>query len=163
MANSKNEDYVYGNTVTMPEYVPVKKEDSEKYKKLDKAKREAQLKIQRIRTKERLSVIKLITFLFICGVAMISSCAYVYKMEASLSGYKTVISELRSENDSLNFKLYKSSNLKTLQDDAINKLHMQVPVANDAIKVDLDKNNFKSEKAEVSSDNIIDKIKKILF
>lgn len=163
MATINRQNYINGNTVMVPEYNPIKKENSEKYKKLDKSKKEAQLKLQRQRTKEKLSVIKMISFLFICGMVMISTCAYVYKMEARLSGYKTEIANLKAENDSLKFTLSKSRNMNVVQDAAINKLQMQMPNAMDALKVDLSKNNFNVAKENIQPQNILDKIKKILF
>lgn len=163
MAVSDRNSYVRGNTVLIPEYNPSREYNDEKHKKLEKSKKEAQAKLRKQKTKEKLAVLRLIAFVFVIGVFLLYRYALIYKMEASLSSYKAQASNLVAENESLKLKLAKNANISSVEDTAINTLHMINPNPADIIKVDLSKNNFKVDQSNNKSASILDKLKKILL
>jgi cell division protein FtsL len=164
VAVSNRKDIVRGNTVFIPEYNPSRKSEDEKYRKLDKAKREAQIKIRKQQTKERLLILRMIVVMFVVGLILLYRYVSVYKMQASLAACKTQEANLIADNESLKLTLAQKSNINSVEDTAINNLHMVRPNVSDAIKVDLSKNNFKPAQDKTNTPtNIFDKLKKILF
>ena len=163
MADLNRGSYVSGNTVLVPEYNPSRKYDDEKYKKLEKAKKEAQINMRRQQTKQKLYVLRMIAFVFIVGVVLLLRYASIYKMEANLQSYKTGISNLKAQNESLRLILARSSNIKSVEETAVNNLHMVRANASDVLMVDLTKNNFKLTQDNNTPNSLLDKLKHILF
>ncbi|MBC8062269.1 MAG: hypothetical protein H7Y18_16595 [Clostridiaceae bacterium] len=159
----KRNSYVSGNTVLVPEYNPSRKNNDEKFKKLEKAKKEAQIKIRKQQTKQKLTVLKMIAFVFIVGVVLLLRYASIYKMQANLQSYKTEISNIKAQNESLTLILAKSSKLESVENTAINDLHMVRATASDVIMVDLTKKNFKTAQDNETPPSILEKLKNILF
>jgi cell division protein FtsL len=163
MADFNRDSYVRGNTVLVPEYNPSRKYNDEKYKKLEKAKKEAQIKVRKQQTRQKLVVLRMIAFIFIVGVVLLLRYATIYKMEANLQSYKTSISNLKAQNESLRLLLAQSSNIKSVENTAINDLHMKRANASEVITVDLTKENFKLAQVNSTPTSILEKLKHILF
>ena len=164
MSVSKGDNYVRGNTVLVPEYNPSKKIKDDKVKKLEKAKLEAQNRQRRQKTREKLLVLRMISFIFVIGVTLLLGYASTYKMEASLSSYKKQIINLKANNESLKLILAHSSNIKAVEETAVNNLHMVKSNPSDVIEVDLSKNNFKApENKNNAPVGLLYKLKKLLF
>lgn len=163
MADLNRNSYISGNTVLVPEYNPSRKYSDEKHKKLEKAKKEAQINMRRQQTRQKLLVMRMIAFVFVVGVVLLLRYAYIYKMEANLLSYKTEISNIKAQNESLRLILAQSSNIKSVEETAINNLHMVRANSSDVIMVDLTKENFKLAKANNTPNSILEKLKHILF
>jgi len=161
--NFKRDSYVRGNTVLVPEYKPSRKFNDEKYKKLEKAKKEAQFKIRKQQTQQKLTVLKMISFVFIVGVILLFRYASIYKMQANLQSYKTEISNVKAQNESLKLILAKSSNIDAVEETAVTQLHMVRANASEVMLVDLTKQNFKSAQDNKTPTSILEKLKHILF
>ena len=163
MGNLNMDSYVRGNTVLVPEYNPSRRYSDEKYKKLQRAKKEAQLKMRKQQTKQKLMVLRMIVFVFIVGVVLLFRYASIYKMQADLLSNKTEVSNLKAQNESLKLILAKSSNIKSVEETAINNLHMVRANSSQVIMVDLTKKNFNLTQVSNIPTSIFDKLKHILF
>ena len=155
---------IRGNTVLRPEYKPSKEYIDKEYRKLDKAKREALNRQRKLRLKKKMAVLRMIAFIFIVGIFVIYRYSTLFKMEASLTKAKNEVTSLRAQNDSLRIDLSEKNNINDIESYSLNNLHMKKPTAVNAIKVDLDKNNFKPvENKNNTSNNFFQKLKKMLF
>ena len=163
MVELNRQNYVSGNTVLVPQYDPSKKHNEEKYKKLQKAKKEAQIKLRKQQTKQKLAIMKMISFVLVVGVFLLLRYTAIYKMQADLQSYKTQVSNIHAQNESLKLTLAQSANINSVEEIAVNDLHMVRANASDVITVDLSKNNFKAAKVNIASNSIVDKLKNILF
>jgi len=161
--NSNRQSYISGNTVVSPEYNPSKKYNDEKYKKLQKAKKEAQSKMRKQQTKQKLVVIRMISFVFVIGIILLLRYVAIYKMQANLLSYKTEISNYKAQNESLRLILAKNGNIKAVEETAINNLHMVRPSASQVMMVDLSKENFNKVKVNTMPTSMLEKLKHILF
>ena len=85
MVELNRQNYVSGNTVLVPQYDPSKKHSDEKYKKLQKAKKEAQIKLRKQQTKQKLAIMKMISFVLVVGVFLLLRYTAIYKMQADFS------------------------------------------------------------------------------
>lgn len=162
MADLNSERYI-GNTVLRPNYNPSKGNTDEKYKKLERAKKEAIDKQKKQRIKEKMSVLKLIALVFILGIFIMYRYSAIYKMQANLTEAKKQTADLRAQNDNLKITLAKNENVSDVESYSINNLHMEKPIAVEAIKVDLKKDNFKPKKNNSSSLDFWSKLRRILF
>lgn len=163
MADLNRGSYISGNTVLVPEYNPSRKYSDEKYKKLEKAKKEAQINMRRQQTRQKLLVLRMIAFVFIVGVVLLLGDVYIYRMQANLRSYKSEVSNYEAQNESLKLILAQSSNIKSVEETAINNLHMVRANPSAVIMVDLTKKNFKAVQENNTPTSILEKLKHILF
>ncbi|GLC32387.1 cell division protein FtsL [Clostridium omnivorum] len=165
MKDDKNR-YINGNTVLVPDYTPERKKDKEEYEKLKKAREERlnQKKAKSLKDKKN-TLICIVASFAVC-LLLISRYTTMYSMEKELSKVKVEINTVNVENESLNLALLKESNLQHIEEVATNKLHMMKVDKNNVIYADLSKDNFgktANEEKKTAQENIIEKIKNILF
>lgn len=161
---NQRELYINGNTLPKPEIRDPR--EREKYEELKKSKRESKEAIQNKRIKKKLKVMRNIFVAFIIGLTLILRYSVLYSTQQDINKSKIMVSSINSDNENLRLKLLKNSNMKTIEENAVNNVKMIYPDKNKVIYEDINKNNFKtatsSNKTSVSL-NIINKIKKLLF
>lgn len=162
---TNKEGYISGNTVLEPDYKPSRKVNDEKYKKLEKSRKEAQEKVRQQKLKEKLAVLRSIVIVFVLALLVVGRYAKIYSMQNSLTRTRTQINNLKAENESLKLVLLKESNLKSIEDTAVNKLHMVRPDSSKVMKADLNKVNYFAAQSNENNEHLslLDRLKKILF
>lgn len=160
----QKEFYINGNTLPKPEIRDPR--EKEKYEELKKSKRESKESIHNRRVKKKLKVMRNIIFVFIIGITLIWRYSVLYSTQQQITKAKITSNTINSDNENLRLMLLKNSNMKTVEEYAVNNIKMVYPDKNQALYENLNKNNFKmastSNKNGVSL-NIINKIKKLLF
>lgn len=165
MKDDRNK-YISGNTVLVPDFTPEKKRDKEEYEKLKKARQENLNQKKAKRLKEKKNTLAYILASFAICVILVSRYTTMYSMEKKLSKLKADINTINIENESLKLALLKVSNLQHIEEVATNKLHMIKVDKNNVIYADLSKDNLgktANEEKKTTQENIMDKIKNILF
>ena len=162
---TNKEGFISGNTVLEPDYNPSRKVNDEKYKKLEKSRKEAQEKVKQQKLKGRLAVLRSIALVFVLALLVVGRFAQIYSLQSSLTKTRSQISNLQAENENLKIVLLKDSNLKTVEDTAVNKLHMVRPDTSKVMKVDLNKVNYFAAQSNENNEHLslLDRLKKILF
>lgn len=161
---NQRELYINGNTLPKPEIRDPK--EKEKYEELKKSKRESKEAIHNKRVKKKLKVMRNILVAFLLGLTLIMRYSVLYSTQQEINKSKVMASSLNSDNENLRLILLKNSNMKTVEEYAVNNFKMIYPDKSKVVYENINKNNFKtatnSNKISVSI-NIINKIKKLLF
>lgn len=155
------DNLIRGNTVLAPQYEPFEKE----YEKLSKYKKETNAINRQKRVQSKAKTIAFIILLFAVGFSVIYRYSVLYSAEKKLDAINSQVSALKMDNEDLNVKLLKFSNIKQLEDTAA-KNNMVNPSKSSIIYCDLTKDNF-SKASENSSEKVqqtlLNKIKNLLF
>lgn len=156
------ESFINGSTALKPEYMPTETPVEREKKK----KKRGHNKNKKLRLKNKLKIMRNIAITFIVGLTLVARYSMIYDMQRELNSIKVNINETNKENENLKVELVKYNNLKYIEDNATNKLHMIQPDKGTVIYTDLDKKVVK--KTEKKNDNEIqqniwNKLKKVLF
>lgn len=156
--------YISGNTALVPERKTNKPVKKDQYEKLRKSKQEREQRLRAERRKRKKSTIQLIALLFIMGVVLIGRYASIFSMQKELSTIKKEINSVNAQNEALKLDILKLSSFQNIKQSAEKHLKMVEPDKNNAIAVDLSKNNFKSTEEDKKVEaGIVTLIKKYLF
>lgn len=158
--------YIVGSNVLSPN------KDSnalerERYKELERAKQERNRRIKQKQRKRKLSVIQVVALVFISGITLVWRDAKIYNMQKNLSTAKREIETTRLKNEALKVDLLKVSSIEYVKTQAEKKLNMIEPQKNNAMAIDLTKDNFNLPKESTAEKNLlnnfIDSLKRFLF
>lgn len=164
MVMNKNMRYFNGNTVLIPDFEPQKNEE---YEKLRKERIAAKENIKAKNIKRKLNMIRNIVLCFAMGIFLVYRYSVIFSMQNSLNSMRNQISDLTKENQNLSVELAKYSSAAYIEDNAVNKLHMQKYNKSNAVYIDFSQKVIKEPVQVKSSENIkngiIGKIQKILL
>lgn len=166
MVITDKQNIIYGNTVTAPRFDPLRKRENEQYEDLSKARKEMLRKMRNNRFKNKLSIIRNILIIFIVGIAIVFRYSMIYNNENKLSDVKNEEKRVVAENEQLKLDLVKLDNLSSIEDVAVNQLHMIRADKSAVVFMDLSKDNFAAVKSDSQNDtqkSFIAYLKKILF
>ncbi|MDP4143260.1 MAG: cell division protein FtsL [Bacillota bacterium] len=150
-----------GNAALVPErkYIPEKKDlkneqiQSEELKKAKQHKKRVQAKI-----------IVSIFAMFVIGLTIVVRYSDIYVMQRQLTLEQENLNSLTKENEDMKLDLMRQGNLKDIEKQATEDLHMVLPSKDQAIHVDLGKNNFNTVQVNKDqNDGFINTIKEKLL
>ena len=125
---------------TVPQYYPERKVTP---KKDNRKLKERQERAERIRNK--VMSFKFIVFgiLICCGcIVIMSSYARVVEKREIISGLKTELSELKSENNALSAEIAEQTNLENIEKEAIERLGMAKPQQYQTIYINVPEESY---------------------
>lgn len=156
--------YINGNTVLSPERKANEPLRKEQYDKLRKAQLERESRIKKEQLKKKKSTIQVITFIFALGLILIGRYAMIFNMQKNLSTIKKEIEVVNAQNEALKVDILRISSFEKVKNTSEKQLKMIEPDKNNALIMDLSKDNFKDSKAQdAKAKSIIEKLKKYLF
>lgn len=152
--------YVEGTTVRelAPERAPKRApqrnpREIERQRKL-KNRRNA---VRRNRERELSMNLGFVTFLCVCVIIGVFACAYLVKMQSTvtqnlnkIAALEAEVTDLRTTNDETAKRLEASVDLNQIKETAINELGMTYPTEDQIIYYHVDKTNFMDQYGDVS-------------
>ena len=157
----KNKFQVHGNTVLAPDESFRK----QKYEDLEKSRKQIKDAKNQRDIKKKKSILMNILLGFVIGVTIIARYSMIYNIQDATSKTRDEIAALNKENDAYKVQLIKFRNISYIEKIATEQLHMVKPRISDIQYCNLSKDNLNTkEQVEMKiSNNIINKIKEIVF
>lgn len=165
MIVTNNKNTINGSNALVPQHIPSKHTEKQKYRDLEKLKRE-HIKINKQKSiNKKAKVLRNILILFAIGITLVYRYSLIYNMEKEIINVKKEIASVNADNENIRIGLLKYSNIEVIEKNANSKLNMIPKSRMNVIYIDLDKNNFKDtdKEGENKSDSVISKLKKILY
>jgi hypothetical protein len=162
----KDELYINGSTVLVPERNRENPLIKEEYEKLRKSKIERSNRQKKLKNTNKRKILFSIVCVFILGFGLITSETEVYNSQQKLTEIKKQIADVNKDNNDLELKLVKVGGIDHIQQTAQNNLHMIAPDRKSIIYADLNKNNFAKVPKDVKvskTKEVIERIKNLLF
>lgn len=157
---------VSGNTALVPERKTYENSEEEKYKKIRESQREALRRKKHLKLKSQARIIMSIVIIFIMGITIIYRYSEIYTMQGKLLNLQNEERNITSQNENLKYKLSSYDDIKEIQKNATEKLHMIQPNDSNVVHVNLSKNSITVKKdgnTNNKSKNIFEVIMSKLF
>jgi cell division protein FtsL len=156
---------INGSTALEPAQKPLrKKEKSEKYKKLNESKKEAQIRLREKQNREKIKILGHIACFFVIGMVIVGRYTIIYSNQKQIMDIKQDINTFKKNSDNLKIQLVKYNNINYIDKMAKEKLNMIEPNRADAEYCNLNENYFRMpEENPAEEKSFLTKIKELLF
>lgn len=158
-----NDEYIVrGNTVLKPQIGSVEKEKNEKYERLNKQKKELNLKKQ---TEVKINKAKTLAYIFgffLLGFTVLYRYSLIYSVQKDYVEERQGLVTLQKENENLKINLVKLEDDKNIKE-KIDSLKMVTVNKSTCVNVDLDKDVFNEKKENKTETGVLSYIKQLFF